>query len=431
MGGRCTPLAGAAPAKRVSGAGLSKRHSSPLETPHLSIWEGAGLIKVRAEDERPFDWYGAEEREADQAAAELDTMSEDGGEPSKRGKVLGFSAKSQMNLRRHLARIEDRVFASSMLMCLTYPAEFPEPESSSVYKRHLDTFAKALSRKGWSGFWVLEFQKRGAPHFHLVVFAPGENISDVRKWVSRRWFEIVGSGDSKHLQAGTNVEYPRNAQKARGYVAKYCSKGTQTQDETWVGRYWGEFNRAGIPYTPETVIELTPAQARAARRVFRAGIGHRVWLSAWGRLQSRAAVHAKKHFGVDLSSLTSAEFRKVCDDLRRGSVPSVHRGGETVQFPRVAVHASIALACGGTIRWPKRWRARNNQTAYWMADASNVRQALERHPAWNPAEAPRLTPSQLRRMELEEPFPEVSKRSFSVSRSYVLDPAKRFQRDPF
>src|SRR5512146_128055 len=53
------------------------------------------------------------------------------------------------------------------MITLTYPNEFPV--SGKVCKQHLDAMLKALKRKCGDGLqylWFLEFQKRGAPHFH-------------------------------------------------------------------------------------------------------------------------------------------------------------------------------------------------------------------------------------------------------------------------
>jgi hypothetical protein len=86
------------------------------------------------------------------------------------------------------------------IVCLTYPSEYPE--DGRAFKRHLDTFQKRLKRMNIQYFTVLEFQDRGAPHYHTLI----TGILD-RQELSRMWFEIVGSGDPRHLQAGTSIQF--------------------------------------------------------------------------------------------------------------------------------------------------------------------------------------------------------------------------------
>ncbi len=51
-------------------------------------------------------------------------------------------------------------------------------------------------------FTVLEFQDRGAPHYHILITGIIE-----RQKLSRMWYEVVGSDDPRHLQAGTSIQF--------------------------------------------------------------------------------------------------------------------------------------------------------------------------------------------------------------------------------
>lgn len=107
---------------------------------------------------------------------------------------------------------------------------------------------------GPSVFWVKEFQKRGAVHFHLVVGWRREpHLVQYRKWVARAWNEIAEPGDTLHWMAGTNVEEVRieeadGVRKFVFYVAKYLSKAQQKRlidresgELMPTGRMWGTF----------------------------------------------------------------------------------------------------------------------------------------------------------------------------------------------
>jgi hypothetical protein len=92
----------------------------------------------------------------------------------------------------------------------------------------------------------MEFQRRGAPHFHLMLFdAPFID----RSWLSLAWFRCVGSWDWKHLKAGTNIEGVHGAgETARvvAYVSKYMAKvyvRQSTSGSDTIGRVWGIWNK--------------------------------------------------------------------------------------------------------------------------------------------------------------------------------------------
>ena len=56
------------------------------------------------------------------------------------------------------------------------------------------------------------------------------------------WFDIVGSGDLKHLKKGAHIEAIRNKDGMAGYFATYLSKQDQKQVPVAfnnVGRFWG------------------------------------------------------------------------------------------------------------------------------------------------------------------------------------------------
>lgn len=91
-------------------------------------------------------------------------------------------------------------------------------------------------------FWFLEFQNRGAPHFHLFI---SEFIvdRDSIEWCAKTWFRIVGSDDDRHLRAGTRLEKLRNGRKGTvSYAAKYAAKAEQKvvpENMLNAGRFWG------------------------------------------------------------------------------------------------------------------------------------------------------------------------------------------------
>lgn len=163
-----------------------------------------------------------------------------------RGTVREFSRKSRTRLQQTLCAMPiDHVSRGVLFVTLTYPAKYPG--EWAVWKRQIDNWLHRLRRRlpRSAGVWKLEPQTRGAPHFHLLMIgAPFM----AKEWLSRSWYEIVGSGDPKHLAAGTNVQLARSHRGVVAYAAKYTAKRNELPAD-WqdgVGRYWGVFNRAGL-----------------------------------------------------------------------------------------------------------------------------------------------------------------------------------------
>jgi hypothetical protein len=148
------------------------------------------------------------------------------------------------------------------MVTLTYPGEFST--DGKVVKKHLKAILRWLRAKGLSGLWWLEFQSRGAPHFH--IYLTGRVDKDD---LSRKWYDIVGSGDIRHLRAGTNVQTIQKPHAVAAYAAKYARKQQQKDVPAAyedVGRFWGLFG--GL--TVESLMEVGGVLSEEVGRVIRA-----------------------------------------------------------------------------------------------------------------------------------------------------------------
>jgi hypothetical protein len=192
----------------------------------------------------------------------LKKESEEEFERAKRGKVAGFSQKSRMRLMRTLASV--RRDNLPLFVTLTFPADYPTIIRA---KRDLDTLIKRLARKfpGVAGVWKLEPQKRGAPHFHLLIW--GVEWVDLMWFVPQAWYEIVGSGDPNHLlwhegKLG-NKHCVQRIEKQQGvfwYASKYMSKEVAETYSDW-GRWWGVFHRGNLPLGEVVNVEVSEDKA--------------------------------------------------------------------------------------------------------------------------------------------------------------------------
>lgn len=163
----------------------------------------------------------------------------------RRGVITGFSRAA----RNRMLELFGQLKRSSegrlpLMLTLTYPKVWNEDPTS--WKRDLDTFFKRLRRQfpSCSAVWKLEFQSRGAPHFHILLF----NVSWIdRLWCARTWAEVVASGDPLHIKAGTRIERVKSWKGVMAYAAKYLAKETRETATGSIGRFWGVFNREGLP----------------------------------------------------------------------------------------------------------------------------------------------------------------------------------------
>jgi hypothetical protein len=191
-----------------------------------------------------------------------------------RERVRGFSRASRRNLLLRLASINRsafRAFKGRMIfVTLTYPGEYPQdPE---ICKNHLKALRKRLQREygSFAAFWRLGIQRRGAWHFHLLLFV-GQSIGQVgelRRFISSSWHEVTGKASEGHLRAGTSVEVVKRWKEATSYVERYMAKPEAFPEGLPTGRIWGVWNEDLLPVRWETV-EVSLRDAFRIRRIYR------------------------------------------------------------------------------------------------------------------------------------------------------------------
>lgn len=160
-----------------------------------------------------------------------------------RGTVSGFSWRSRKRLLDWLHSINQRQTTRGLFVTLTYHLNYGD--DWRVWKRHLDIFFKRCKRKypKFAAVWKLEFQERGAPHFHLLVFNVYRMEHD---WVASAWNDIVDPGNPEHLAAGTEVRRIRSFGGVIHYALKYIAKVGGLPEGTQTGRIWGVVGRVNL-----------------------------------------------------------------------------------------------------------------------------------------------------------------------------------------
>jgi hypothetical protein len=205
----------------------------------------------------------------------LNMQSQAGG--GKRGVISEFSRQSRKRLLDLFARMRQN--PQMVFLTLTYGQCWPAPAEA---KAHYRALMERIRRRypNVAAVWRIEYQQRGAPHFHIIFyglpFIPKHQIARV-------WHEIIGDvyadWSSGHAAPPfTRIEMIKSRRKAMSYVSKYVGKmdahqpappsGSGFNYATYLhaGRYWGVHNRGALPFAEN--ITVTVALIGGAQKVF-------------------------------------------------------------------------------------------------------------------------------------------------------------------
>ncbi len=211
----------------------------------------------------------------------------------KRGKVQHFSADSRYRLFRLLHQLK---FERVTFVTLTYPAEFPT--NPRKYKAHLKEYRRRFEARYGKvpAVWRLEFQERGAPHYHLMYLdAPFVPVPD---WCAL-WSDVIHTKDENHRKIGVDVKLITQGKEA-GLVASYLGKYVAKVDERCnvdsersPGRWWGKWN-----VQEEVPIEIEVMDWQAAHVVVDA-LSRRGSDSSWQPTDPTVCTVFGNHMGRD------------------------------------------------------------------------------------------------------------------------------------
>ena len=250
----------------------------------------------------------------------------------ERKECKGFSDSSRRRLIQKMAQwnLND---LHAYFITLTYPAIYAA--DWEVWKRDLDVLFKRLERKYpmlIGSCWRVEFQKRGAPHFHLIAVTskPCKNLVLFRSQIAEMWSEIVADGykmsggdmvayapeKEKHLRAGTGVEAVQGRKQLMAYVSKYLAKVDQANAPGEWGRNWGFRNINGqLDFSPVEIVELDYSESGQLRRFVRR------WLKSRGQVCYAGMVSRRVNYsvlGLGANSENGRVVYRILDGIRQG-----------------------------------------------------------------------------------------------------------------
>jgi hypothetical protein len=157
-----------------------------------------------------------------------------------------------------------------IFVTLTYPGEYPQ--DPVVCKRHLKALRKRLQREygTFAAFWRMGIQRRGAWHFHLLLFVGPSfgPLKELRRFISSSWHEVTGKVSEGHLHAGTRVVAVKKWKQATSYVERYMAKPEEFPKGLETGRIWGVWNEELLPVRWETA-QVSLRDAFRIGRIYR------------------------------------------------------------------------------------------------------------------------------------------------------------------
>lgn len=174
-----------------------------------------------------------------------------------RGRVTSFSKDSRLRLIKTAARVDrtkiNFLSKKPKFITLTYKENNDDYQGA---KRDLKVFSQRFIRAfpKASFLWRMEHQKRGAIHFHLVIFnAP---YFSFKEW-NQKWCDVTDE-DSPNALDGSVID---SIGGVMHYVAKYVAKLEDAVTDAdallglsmphkrprYSGRWWGVVNRKHYP----------------------------------------------------------------------------------------------------------------------------------------------------------------------------------------
>jgi hypothetical protein len=164
-------------------------------------------------------------------------------EPAKRGAITGWTLQATGRLRRWFYGVDgDELDGQALALTLTVR---DLPPSAEAWATTRDTFLKRMRRAGMvRGQWLTEWQRRGVPHLHGIVYFPEASPVPAGD-VAAAWIEAA-----ERWSPGRSGQHVADVWGLPGwlqYQAKHSARGVRHYQranvpEAWqtgTGRLWG------------------------------------------------------------------------------------------------------------------------------------------------------------------------------------------------
>lgn len=217
--------------------------------------------------------------------------------PPTRGACTSFSKRSRLRLIKTLCKLQSSRLHQPHFVTLTWHHSWDT--SRECIQGSLNQFLTEF-RRDWPGshyLWRLEWQRRGAPHFHLIIWAEKgrdeHDTYDLHEWCRETWHRIADPKSGAHHTHGVDCRQVTSWREAYRYVCKYTSKLDNVASPEYKGRRWAKDRK--LPTEPVITVALTSDEAWQLKRILRKMIAKRSdrareMAKNWKRPQSLFAV---------------------------------------------------------------------------------------------------------------------------------------------
>lgn len=298
---------------------------APGSWPRLTI--GPGLLAMQRHDlsadersherqrqnrEKAFQRRQAEHRRATYGPmafaltpaeiAGLDQPADSAGQT--RGEIVRWSARSRGRLVRKILSLDLAALIDGdrlpVLVTLTLPGRWLEVTPTAEHAAAAMARFKLAWFRRWgiapAWIWKREFQRRGAPHWHLWLVPPTGDLTEFRRWLAFAWTNALQVRDAEEAKLsrlrGTHVSEAdgmraRDPKRLAVYFLKESlgGEGKAYQNDSpaeWagqsVGRFWGTVGMQEITRTIDLDPELADDVWRILRHVRESSAGVRTVL---------------------------------------------------------------------------------------------------------------------------------------------------------
>jgi len=239
-----------------------------------------------------------------------------------RGPIRSFSARSRSRMLQRLAMIDYTALGPAQWVTLTYHESYPV--SHDLVQRDIDTWLKAIERLQPDMRYIrrLDWQRRGAPHHHLIIWFPdyyhAKWLAEARIQMAAEWHRIAAPHSIHHARHGARIKEVNSLRGLVSYVSKYAAKVDQPGDHAYEGRRWAASRR--LPCKPQIEASVSLTEMHELRRLCR----------RWLRSQHRRSrpfptlFHGGVGFHLYIAGTIGADLVSAAAIIAEGKHAAVH-----------------------------------------------------------------------------------------------------------
>jgi len=200
-----------------------------------------------------------------------------------RGKVFGYSDDARLRLIRRLSQVDARSLDIPIMVTLTYH-----------HGHQRDDTAHIADRRAWIArirrrypeirlIWRLELQRRGAPHYHVILWLPRGDRRlrepPAQRFIRTAWHDIADASSRAHERHGVAITALESRTHGYKYLAKYVAKEITAAERDFPGRRWGM--TSNVPTRPRYVLRITEDERRSLLDVLNKWLAKRTGRPEW------------------------------------------------------------------------------------------------------------------------------------------------------